>query len=103
MLLHLSQLLVFTLPGLGIAAPILLWAINKDKNAMVDQHGKNAMNWLLSALIYCVAGTVLSVVGVGVLVLLALLVLMVVFPIMGGVKANNGILWKYPLSIPFFK
>jgi len=27
----------------------------------------------------------------------------VVFPIIGGIKANNGQLWKYPLSIPFLK
>jgi uncharacterized protein len=32
-----------------------------------------------------------------------LTLLCVAFPIVGGIKANNGILWKYPLSIPFFK
>lgn len=103
MLLHLSQLLMFGIPGLGLAVPIVLWAINKDKNAMVDQHGKIVLNWLLSALIYAVASAVLSVIFVGAITMLALLVLTVVFPIIGGIKANDGILWKYPLSIPFFK
>jgi uncharacterized Tic20 family protein len=26
----------------------------------------------------------------------------VIFPIIGAVKCNQGILWKYPLSIEFF-
>ena len=29
--------------------------------------------------------------------------LCIIFPIIGGIKANNGELWKYPLSIQFFK
>ncbi|MGA2060305.1 MAG: DUF4870 domain-containing protein [Thermoguttaceae bacterium] len=29
--------------------------------------------------------------------------LCIIFPIVGGIKAKNGELWKYPLSIQFFK
>ena len=32
-----------------------------------------------------------------------LLFISIVFPIIGGIKANNGELWKYPLSIQFLK
>jgi len=27
----------------------------------------------------------------------------IAFPIVGGIKANNGEVWRYPLSIQFFK
>jgi uncharacterized protein len=27
----------------------------------------------------------------------------IIFPVIGGIKANDGIVWKYPLSIPFLK
>jgi len=27
----------------------------------------------------------------------------IVFPIIGGMKANNGELWEYPLTIKFLK
>jgi uncharacterized Tic20 family protein len=40
---------------------------------------------------------------IGIPLLIALMVLMVVFPIIGAVKANDGKVWKYPLSIPFLK
>jgi uncharacterized Tic20 family protein len=32
-----------------------------------------------------------------------LVVICIVFPIVGGIKANGGIEWQYPLSIRFFK
>ncbi len=103
MLLHLSQLLVFAVPVFGLVVPIVLWALNKDKNPMVDAHGKMVLNWLLSELVYTVASIVLAFVFIGVLTLLAVVALAMIFPIIGGIKAKDGILWQYPLTIPFFK
>ena len=82
MLLHLSQLLGGTF--VGFAVPIVL-------------------NWLISLLIYMFAAGLLCTVLVGFLILPVLFVLAVVFPIIGAVKANEGVVWKYPLSIAFFK
>jgi uncharacterized Tic20 family protein len=103
MLLHLSQLLVFLIPGLGLVAPVILWAINKDKDSLVDRHGKIVMNWILSWIIYVAVSVILIFVGIGMIILPVLSILGIVFPIIGGVKANDGIEWKYPLCIPFFK
>lgn len=103
MLLHLSQLLAYVLPGLGLIAPIVLWAIQKDNEPLVDRHGKIILNWIISWMIYIAIGAVLIIVGIGIVILIALAVINVVFPIIGGIKANDGIEWKYPLSIQFFK
>jgi uncharacterized Tic20 family protein len=100
MLMHLSQLLG---PIFGMAVPIVLWAIGKDKSAQVDQQGKFVVNWIISLYIYGLAAGGLCLVGVGLLLILGLLILGFVFPVIGAVKANNGIAWKYPLSIPFFR
>jgi uncharacterized Tic20 family protein len=103
MLLHLSQLLNFVIPLAGIIVPVVLWAINKDKDSMVDQHGKIVVNWILSLVIYCAVSAILFIVIVGFVLLIVLSILAIIFPIIGGIKANDGIEWKYPLSIPFFK
>jgi len=106
MLLHLSQLLSCmsaSVPFLGLIAPIVLWAIAKDKSAQVDQHGKIALNWQISYLIYFAASVVLIIAIIGAVLLPVVIVLGIVFPIIGAVKANEGTVWKYPLSIPFFK
>jgi uncharacterized Tic20 family protein len=104
MLVHLSQLLGYTaLPVLGLAAPILIWQLMKGSLPGIDEHGKIVVNWMISSFIYLVIFAILSIVFVGIPLLIALLIAMVVFPIIGGLKANNGEAWKYPLSITFFE
>jgi len=103
MLLHLSQLASVVIPLAGIVLPIILWQTQKDKMPALDAHGKMVANWMISALIYAVVSSILIIVLVGILLLLALAVIAIVFPIVGAVKANNGILWEYPLTIKFLK
>jgi hypothetical protein len=69
----------------------------------LDAHGKVVLNWVLSALIYFLVAALLTLIVIGIPALIALVMLVVVFPIIGGVKAGNGELWQYPLSIGFLK
>jgi uncharacterized Tic20 family protein len=103
MLLHLSQLANFALPTAGLVLTILIWQIKKSELPVIDAHGKVVLNWLISALIYGVACVILHFALIGWPLMMVLGILAVVFPIIGAVKANNGELWKYPLSITFLK
>jgi uncharacterized Tic20 family protein len=103
MFLHLSQLLNIVLPPAGIVVPIILWQIKKDEMPALDAHGKMVVNWLISSLIYFVVSLVLTIVLIGILGLIAFGIMSVVFPIIGGIKANNGEFWEYPLTIKFLK
>jgi uncharacterized Tic20 family protein len=101
--LHLSQLAGLVIPFGGIILPIVLWQTQKDKMPALDAHGKMVVNFMLSVLIYAVVSVILMFVLVGFLTLLAVGVIHIVFPIIGAVKANNGELWEYPLTIKFLK
>lgn len=103
MFLHLSQLLNLIIPLGGIIAPIALWQMKKDEMPGLDEHGKMVTNWLISSFIYLVVSGVLSIVLIGFLGLFAVMIMGIVFPIIGGIKANNGELWNYPLTIKFLK
>jgi uncharacterized Tic20 family protein len=104
MFLHLSQLLGFTvLPLLGLIAPIIIWQIKKEQYPSIDEHGKTVVNWIISELIYGAIAFVLVFVVIGIPVLAVLGMLGLVFPIIGGIKANNGELWHYPMSINIVK
>ncbi|MCW8196585.1 DUF4870 domain-containing protein [Proteobacteria bacterium 005FR1] len=106
MLLHFSQLLGVILPFIpfiGLIVPVVMWATEKDKSRAVDIHGRIVLNWAISYIIYFALSLVLLAIVIGGLFLVAVIVLNIVFAIIGGVKANNGEFWKYPLSIPFFK
>ena len=103
MWLHLSQLANFLIPIAGLVAPVVIWQLKKDQMPALDPHGKNVVNWMISSIIYACIGALLLLVFVGFFVLLALGVCGVVFPIIAGIKGNNGEVWKYPLTISFLK
>jgi uncharacterized Tic20 family protein len=61
------------------------------------------VNWLISSLVYCAVSFVLTFVLIGILGFIAIGLMGIIFPIIGGIKANNGELWEYPLTIKFLK
>ena len=103
MFLHLSQLINVVIPLGGIIVPIVIWQVKKEEMPALDAHGKMVVNWLISSFIYMVVSGILMLVLIGFLTFLAVAVLSVIFPIMGGIKANNGEFWEYPLTIKFLK
>lgn len=103
MLLHLSILAGFVFPIAGLIAPILIWQLKKDDLPEIDIHGKNAMNWIISQLIYAVVFVLLIFVLIGIPLLMALGLVGVLFPIVAAIKANKGEIWRYPFTITFLE
>ncbi len=103
MYLHLSLLAGYVIPLAGFVAPVLIWQLKKTDLPAIDDHGKVVINWLISGLIYATICLILFVVFIGIPLMVILGLMAVAFPIIGGIKASNGELWKYPFSIPFLK
>jgi uncharacterized protein len=101
--LHLSLLAGFIITLAGFIAPIVIWQLKKNELPGIDVHGKIVVNWLISALIYGAIGAILTFVIIGIPILIALGIITIIFPIVGGIKANNGEVWRYPLTINFIK
>jgi uncharacterized Tic20 family protein len=93
----------FVVPFGGVVAPIVMWQMKKDEFADIDQHGKNIVNFLISMLIYSVVSALLALIVIGIFMLIALGIAGVVLPIIAGIKANNGEVWKYPLTLQIIK
>ena len=102
-LLHLSQLAGLLIPYGGLVLPLVMWLTNKDDFPEVDRHGKVIVNWMISLTIYLITAAILSLLVIGIPLLIILGLLALIFPIIGGIKAGNGELWHYPLSIEFIK
>lgn len=103
MFIHLSNLLYAFVYPIGAIVPIILWQTQKDKMPALDEHGKNATNWIISSFIYMAVSVPLMFVLIGFLIAPIVWLLMVIFPIIAGIKANNGETWEYPLTIKFIK
>lgn len=103
MFLHLSLLAGFVLPIAGLVIPIVIWQLKKNELPGIEVHGKNVANWIVSMILYGVLSVLLIVLIIGIPLLIALGIVGVVFPIIGAIKAGNGEVWRYPMSISFFE
>jgi uncharacterized Tic20 family protein len=59
--IHLSTFSRFIIPFGNFIGPIVLWAANKKKSEFIDQHGKQAINFQISILLYAIIIGTISV------------------------------------------
>ncbi len=103
MLCHLLALAGFVIPFGSIIGPVVMWSLKKSTSPFVDEHGKESINFQITALIAGIICAVLVFVGIGILLGLALLVACVIFVVQAALKANEGQPYRYPVSLRFLK
>ena len=101
---HASALLGVFLhfPG-HVLAPLIVWLLKRDESPEIDAHGKEALNFQISMLIYNIIAGVFCLVLIGFLILPVLWVLNAVLVIIASIKASDGELYRYPLTIRFLQ
>lgn len=106
MLCHLSVLSGLLIPFGSIIGPLLVWQIKKHEFPSVEVHGKAALNFqltvLIAALAAAIAAFVLSFFCIGFIlipVVIGIALCGIIFPIIAGVKANEGVEYKYPYTL----
>ena len=103
-LCHASALLGLFSHFIGhIFGPLIVWLVKRGEAAEIDAHGKEALNFQLSMLIYDVIAFILCFVLIGIPILILLWILNTVFVIVASLKASEGQLYRYPLTIRFIK
>jgi hypothetical protein len=89
----------------GFIGPLIIWLINKDKTdkGWLNGQAKEALNFQITIFIaYCVAG-VLTIVLIGMLLVPVIFIGNLVLCIMAGMKANEGVDYRYPFAIRLIK
>jgi len=103
MLCHLSAFAGYFIPFGHILGPLLVWLLKREESAFIDAHGKEALNFQISVTIYAVISAILILVVIGFLLLPILLVFEIIVVIIAAVRANNGLEYRYPVTIRFIK
>lgn len=102
MLCHLAGLLGYVVPALGsVLGPLVVWIVKKDEISSVDEHGKEALNFNLSILIYSAILTVAVIPTFG--LIFPMFGVLVIFHIVciatAALRANQGQPYRYPLTL----
>jgi uncharacterized Tic20 family protein len=86
----------------AVLGPLCVWLIRKDDDPEVDLHGKEALNFNLSFLIWgACAGALGFLLCLAWALPAAVMAVWLVLAVIGTVKAAEGVLYKYPFTIRF--
>ena len=101
MFCHLSAFAGLFFPFGNVLGPLVVWLVKKDEIPEVDAHGKESINFQLSVTIYTIVSAILVLLLIGIPLLIGLSVFWLVVVILASVRANEGTLYRYPLTIRF--
>ena len=89
----------------GFIGPLVIWLINKDKTdkAWLNDQAKEALNFQITLLIAYFVSGILTLVLIGIFLIFALMLANIVLCIMAGMKANEGISYRYPATLRLIK
>ena len=96
-LIHIGGILFSFLPAL------IGYIVLKDRGPFIRAHTATALNFQITLAIAGFVGGILTIIGIGFLILAAVWILNIVFSIMAAIAANKGEWYTYPLTIPFVK
>lgn len=99
-LCHVTALLGLFFHFLGhIIGPLIVWLAKRGDSPEIDAHGKEALNFQISMLIYNAIAVILCFVLIGIPILIALWVLNTVLVIVASIKASEGKFYRYPFTL----
>jgi len=87
----------------NILGPLILWLLKREDSSYINYHGKEALNFQLSVTLYALVCVILTLVLIGVFLLIALGIYAIVMSILAGIKAQEGVQYRYPLTIRFIR
>ena len=85
--------------------PLIIWLINKDKTdkAWLNGQAKEALNFQITVALAWIVAIALSVLLIGFLLYPVIMIGNIILCIMAGMKANEGVDYRYPFAIRLIK
>ena len=98
MFCHFSAFLEMWFPFGSLIGPLILWQMKRESDPFIDDQGKEAMNFQITVAIASAICYVLMFVLIGFALIGLLFIGAVVLVVIAGVKANDGVSYRYPFT-----
>ena len=103
MLAHLTAFSGFLIPLGNIIAPLVVWLVKRDQSEFVADQGKESLNFNISVLLAACVCAALVFVLIGILLGVALFFYWLAMTIVAGIKASEGVRYRYPFTLRLIK
>ncbi|HEX8311658.1 MAG TPA: DUF4870 domain-containing protein [Chthoniobacteraceae bacterium] len=99
MLAHLTALSgLIGLPFGNIIGPLVIWLIKRNEMPFVEDQGKESLNFQITMTIVGIVCAFLIFVLIGIPLLIILWMVTFILTIIGSIKANDGVPYRYPMT-----
>lgn len=96
---HLSALIGLIIPFGNMIAPLIIWQVKKDSMPFAAEQAKEALNFQITVTLAIIVGAILTLILIGIVVMAVVGVGALVLTIIAGLKANEGIAYRYPFTL----
>lgn len=83
--------------------PLVVWLLFRERSPMIDDHGKETLNWQITLFIGYVIGYALMFVLIGFVIVPLIFLIALIFGILGAIAAYNRRPFRYPFNIRFIR
>ena len=103
MFCHLVVFLGLIIPFASIIGPLVIWMIKRDEMPFVEDQGKESLNFQITTMLATIVSALLMIVLIGFVLIFVVIIFQFIVVIIASIKANEGVCYRYPLSIRFIK
>jgi uncharacterized protein len=102
MLSHISAI-VASFVGISLLGPLIVWLMKKNEHPFIDDQGKESLNFQITVMIALLVIAPTICLGIGFFLLPIVAIAALVLSIIGGIKANEGVPYRYPWTLRLVK
>ncbi len=117
MISHLSTFAGFLFPFGNLIAPLVIWLSKKDQDEFISDQAKEVLNFQITISLLFLLGFIIVIIQafrvnennfpLSIFVILILLGIVwmydLIITLIGAIKANDGVRYRYPMNIRFIK
>lgn len=85
----------------NIILPLVIWIFKKEDSPLIDAVGKEVLNFQITYAIYAIVAGLTVFIFIGFVLVPLVLIAWLVLTIVGAMKANQGVLYRYPATMRF--
>ncbi|MEE4283843.1 MAG: DUF4870 domain-containing protein [Pseudomonadales bacterium] len=100
---HIAAVAGYVIPFGNIIGPLLVWQLKKEDGQLIDDQGKESVNFQITVSIAMLISALLTLILIGFLMIFVIGLGALILVVIAAIKANDGEAYRYPLTLRFIK
>ena len=103
MLCHFSTYIGLIFPFGNIIVPLIIWLSKREDLPLVEDQGREVLNFQISMTIYFIISGILCIILIGIPIVIGLIIFDFIITIVAAISANDGKYYRYPINLKLIK